>query len=691
MAQSTTPVFPHPPRATGRPDVDLSASIDYMWQLYQAMFLAGGVLQTHDFDTTFTGSLQDQYPTLYSLGTIPGSDADLLPYFDAPEEFALTGFTAYSRTLLDDATDADWRNTLGLGVLAVQDVVAVSQIDPVTDQRVIGRYAGSAGAAQEITIGASLTLTVGGALGMADMAQATIKGRASGAGTGAPQDLTAAQVAAIVNASIDHGLLAGLADDDHTQYLRADGTRALAGAWSMGSQATTNVNIDSGVMDNTAIGNTTRSTGKFTTVDCSVEITSSSFHGLLGGGLQVWKDAGPSAAMNLSMAVPGGALTNDMIFSTYSPWTERLRIASATGLATFANAVQVNGAETVTGNFTANGTTNIIGDGVADEAIMGHTARITGAASGTWPRQMHGNQYDRALGIFNWENAAFGGAWIALHKSRSATTGTWSLVSDGDWLGGLLFYGAYTGNVTTAAWIASLIDGTPSGSTDMPGRLSFATTPDASGTAAERLRIDNAGRGVWGGIASVTVGNAARHQVHGTDAATSESSVSRYSADANGPMLALSKSRHATIGSNTIVQSGDVVGQHNFYGANGSSYDLAAQIVVEIDGTPGASSDMPGRMKMMITPDGSATPLEAMRLTQVASAVNCIEITGAATGNPALISARGSDTDIGIRLKTKGAGLVQFGTHSAIGAETVTGYITVKDDGGTDRKMAVVS
>jgi len=44
----------------------------------------------------------------------------------------------------------------------------------------------------------------------------------------------------------DHGALTGLGDDDHTQYLLADGSRALAGAWDMGSQATTNVNITSG-------------------------------------------------------------------------------------------------------------------------------------------------------------------------------------------------------------------------------------------------------------------------------------------------------------------------------------------------------------------------------------------------------------------------------------------------------------
>ncbi len=34
---------------------------------------------------------------------------------------------------------------------------------------------------------------------------------------------------------------------------------------------------------------------------------------------------------------------------------------------------------------------------------------------------------------------------------------------------------------------------------------------------------------------------------------------------------------------------------------------------------------------------------------------------------------------------------LKVGTHSAIAAETVTGYITIKDSGGTDRKIAVVS
>lgn len=47
--------------------------------------------------------------------------------------------------------------------------------------------------------------------------------------------------------------------------------------------------------------------------------------------------------------------------------------------------------------------------------------------------------------------------------------------------------------------------------------------------------------------------------------------------------------------------------------------------------------------------------------------------------------------DIDVLLTPAGTGKVSFGSHSAIAAETVTGYITIKDNGGTTRKIAVVS
>lgn len=79
---------------------------------------------------------------------------------------------------------------------------------------------------------------------LANMAQATVKGRAAGAGTGAPQDLTATQLRDIVNTEIDHGLLTGLNDDDHTHYALLGGR---IGGQTMigGTAANNNLNLQS--------------------------------------------------------------------------------------------------------------------------------------------------------------------------------------------------------------------------------------------------------------------------------------------------------------------------------------------------------------------------------------------------------------------------------------------------------------
>jgi len=78
-------------------------------------------------------------------------------------------------------------------------------------------------------------------------------------------------------------------------------------------------------------------------------------------------------------------------------------------------------------------------------------------------------------------------------------------------------------------------------------------------------------------------------------------------------------------------------------------------------------------------------------VTHTASAVNYAQITGAATGNAVTISGAGSDANIDFAIAPKGTGVLRFGTHSALAAETVTGYITIKDSAGNTRKLAVVS
>jgi hypothetical protein len=102
-------------------------------------------------------------------------------------------------------------------------------------------------------------------------------------------------------------------------------------------------------------------------------------------------------------------------------------------------------------------------------------------------------------------------------------------------------------------------------------------------------------------------------QLEGTDAATSIISSTRNSADTGGPRLMFGKSRGATIGSNTIVQNGDNVGQIAFEGNDGAEFVDAASISAIIDGTPGAN-DMPGALLFNTTADGAASPTERMRI-----------------------------------------------------------------------------
>ena len=87
--------------------------------------------------------------------------------------------------------------------------------------------------------------------------------------------------------------------------------------------------------------------------------------------------------------------------------------------------------------------------------------------------------------------------------------------------------------------------------------------------------------------------------------------------NAVGAYLILSKSRGTSVGSNTIVQANDVLGDIWFTGADGT--DLAsgaARIRAEVDGTPGAN-DMPGRLVFSTTSSGASSPTERLRLDSV--------------------------------------------------------------------------
>jgi hypothetical protein len=136
-----------------------------------------------------------------------------------------------------------------------------------------------------------------------------------------------------------------------------------------------------------------------------------------------------------------------------------------------------------------------------------------------------------------------------------------------------------------------------------------STNPDAT-----PFVIDANGQVVIGTTTSVSTANGeARLQVIGTTNATAQAAIGRFSNDVDRPRLNLYKSRSGTIGTNTIVQNNDAVGDVVFQGADGTSYVVAAKISTEIDGTPG-TNDMPGRLTFSTTADGASSPTERMRI-----------------------------------------------------------------------------
>jgi hypothetical protein len=105
----------------------------------------------------------------------------------------------------------------------------------------------------------------------------------------------------------------------------------------------------------------------------------------------------------------------------------------------------------------------------------------------------------------------------------------------------------------------------------------------------------------------------AKFQLEGVGYNNSTAQIFGNQNNAEGAYLFFGKSRGTSVGSVTAVQSGDNLGIVYFWGADGTSHVPAALIKAEVDGTPGAN-DMPGRIVLSTTPDGSASPVERMRI-----------------------------------------------------------------------------
>ena len=137
-----------------------------------------------------------------------------------------------------------------------------------------------------------------------------------------------------------------------------------------------------------------------------------------------------------------------------------------------------------------------------------------------------------------------------------------------------------------------------------------------NGKTNEKMRLQTSGALTVGSSnASNVAGGNSKIQVQSNDS-TGRISIVQHRNEASGaPFLSLGKSRATAVDNVTLVQNGDTLGTIAFAGADGTDIDsVAAQIVTKVSSTP-AANDMPGRLEIYTTPDGTATPKKRINLT----------------------------------------------------------------------------
>jgi hypothetical protein len=143
-------------------------------------------------------------------------------------------------------------------------------------------------------------------------------------------------------------------------------------------------------------------------------------------------------------------------------------------------------------------------------------------------------------------------------------------------------------------------------------RFATVTGKNAAGFN-ERMRMDSSGRLLVGTSSARTIFDSTTSliQVETTSNANRGISLTHNINSAAGTYLQFAKTRGS---GNAIVSANDVLGTIIFGGADGTNVIKGAQVLAEVDGTPG-SNDMPGRLVFSTTADGASSPTERMRIS----------------------------------------------------------------------------
>jgi hypothetical protein len=157
--------------------------------------------------------------------------------------------------------------------------------------------------------------------------------------------------------------------------------------------------------------------------------------------------------------------------------------------------------------------------------------------------------------------------------------------------------------------------------------------------------------------------------------------------------LIFAKSNGTALNSNTLVSSDTSLGTVSFQGSDGTEFVAGATIQAFVDGTPGAN-DMPGRIVLSTTPDGTFLPTERMRIDS-AGAVRIGSAGTLAAADRLLIYESGvttRSTVASIENPTLGDGHAAFYdvTANTAGGSERRAYLAVQKQAGQTNPCAVL-
>ena len=193
-----------------------------------------------------------------------------------------------------------------------------------------------------------------------------------------------------------------------------------------------------------------------------------------------------------------------------------------------------------------------------------------------------------------------------------------------------------------------------SGNGEYAGYVLYDHNVDAlrfGANTSDRMRIDSSGRLLIGHTSSIASdGFNSALQVNGTSGDNSSIYQSRFSNNISPPNFVLAKARSGNTGTNGVVQEGDLLGNIQFHGNDGSGFHQGAGIFAIVEAGVG-NDDMPTSIGFA-TNSGSTSVGTKMRLSGDGR-LTAGDIDSASTSVLHLRSS--TDTETTLELSSKGA------------------------------------